>query len=274
MKTLASLIFLSLALATPAVAAEMSVLTPSLMPGQTLIATFTEKPAAVTFLDKTLEAFPYQTGWRVATPIPLSTKAGGYVLSATIGENVLTSVVTVKPRRFTTINLPVPPKLNQTPQQLVQNLATTNTSINSVTKNITKTTRFTQPFGLPLADNRKISSPFGEVRKTGEESITHLGTDFDVKKGTRIGAINAGTVSAAYLDPVYGNSVIIDHGYGIYSLYLHLDTMRVSKGATVKKGTFIGTVGDSGLASGPHLHLSIKVNGQSVDPIQFVSAFR
>ena len=101
-----------------------------------------------------------------------------------------------------------------------------------------------------------------------------MGVDFDVPKGTAVRAINDGTVKNAYLDSIYGNSVIVDHGRGIYSLYLHLDSMSVKSGDTIEKGETLGFAGSSGLSSAPHLHLSVKINGVSVDPIQFVSAFR
>jgi murein DD-endopeptidase MepM/ murein hydrolase activator NlpD len=156
----------------------------------------------------------------------------------------------------------------------VQSLASTNETVGVTVQKVTDTTRFSTPFALPLRDNRKISSPFAEVRKTGEERITHLGVDFDQPKGSLVAAINDGVVAKAYVDPTYGNSIYVDHGRGIYSLYLHLDTMRVKAGDVVKKGTIVGTLGESGLASAPHLHLSIKINGTSVDPLQFVGSFR
>src|SRR3989344_6112118 len=85
--------------------------------------------------------------------------------------------------------------------------------------------------------------------------------------GAGVGAINAGLVRKAYVDAVYGNSVIVDHGQGIFSFYIPLDTIRVKEGAALKKGSLVGTVGNTGYAETPHLHLSIKINGVSVDPI-------
>jgi murein DD-endopeptidase MepM/ murein hydrolase activator NlpD len=254
-------------------AATMRVMTPSVRQGQTIVAVF-DAPTQATFDGIPVAAFPYQTGWRIIIPLSLSTKVGTHLLAATVDDQTVTKKITVTATKAPVINLPVPPKLNQTPQQLVQSLATTNNGIRDSVKAVTQTTYFTQSFGLPLYDNRTISSPFGEVRKTGDETITHLGTDFGARTGTRVATINAGTVADAYVDPVYGNSVIVNHGRGVYSLYLHLDTMKVAKGMPVKKGTIIGTVGETGLASAPHLHLSIKINGQSIDPLQFVSAFK
>lgn len=255
-------------------AAEVTLLTPTLRQGQTVIASFSEKPAAVAFDGVSVNVFPFRSGWRIAVPLTLTATTGAHNLKATFANSSVEKMVTVLRSRAPVVVLPVPEKLQQTPKQLVTNLAKTNTGISSVVTATSSITRFTTTFGLPLANNRNVTSVFGEVRQTGTERITHLGVDFGVPKGTAVAAINGGLVAASYLDPVYGNSVIIDHGQGIYSLYLHLDSRNVSKDLNVKKGKLIGRVGDSGLADAPHLHLSIKINGQSVDPLQFVGSFR
>ena len=63
-----------------------------------------------------------------------------------------------------------------------------------------------------------------------------------------------------------GNTVLINHGLGLYSVYLHLSKTNVSTGDKINKGDIIGLVGSTGRASGPHLHLSVKLNGQSTNP--------
>ncbi len=225
-------LFLNL-LALPAHAATVEILTPRLQQGQTLIAKFDEQPTKVTLNSVALTAFPYQTGWRVIAPIALTAKTGSQQMIAEFKTGSVTKTITIAARTPHVIVLPVPPKLNQTPQQLVQNLATVNSTINTGVQIVTKETRFRTPFALPLANNRNISSPFGEIRQTGEERINHLGTDFVMPKGSSVAAINAGVVSKAYVDPVYGNSVIIDHGQGIYTLYLQL---RHPQGQTRRHG--------------------------------------
>ena len=89
-----------------------------------------------------------------------------------------------------------------------------------------------------------------------------------------MGAINGGIVRKAYFDSVFGKSVVVDHGQGIFSLYLHLNEIRVKEGDQIKKGHLIGTVGQTGYAISPHLHLSVKISGVSVDPLKFVSSFK
>ncbi|HXF44084.1 MAG TPA: M23 family metallopeptidase [Candidatus Paceibacterota bacterium] len=234
-----------------------------------------EEPQSAAFLGKKVEVFPYQNGFRAAVPVPLATKAGSYAFTADFADGThFEKAITVRSGKGRIIVLPPPPKLGLTGKQVVQNLDSVNQTVRKSVEEVADITRFNATFGLPLYDNRKISSPFGEVRQTGSERITHLGVDFDNPKGRMVAAINSGVVKSAYLDAIYGNTVILDHGRGIYSLYMHLDTMKVKAGDAVKKGTIVGTVGESGLASAPHLHLSIKIKGVSVDPIQFVSVFR
>jgi len=275
MKSLMLALVAALFIFQTAHAANVEVIDPKLWAGETLVVKFDEMPQSASFLGKSVPVFPYREGWRAAFPVPLATKAGSYNFTADFGSGAhFEKTVLVKSGAPRTIVLPVPPKLGLTAKEVTQTLASVNSAIRKTVEKTSDVTRFTTPFGLPLRDNRKITSSFGEVRKTGEERITHLGTDFEMPKGSAVAAINAGIVSDAYVDPIYGNSVIIDHGRGIYSLYLHLDSMKVKKGDPVKKGTLVGTLGESGLASAPHLHLSIKINGVSVDPVQFISTFR
>lgn len=250
--------------------------------GDTVVIMLSEKPTTLTWNGAALTVFPYQNSYRALMPLPATAKTGPFTVSATFADGTtekLTSAVLAT--AFTVINLPVPPKLNQTPTQLVTSLAAVNKNINAAVSTPTQKLYFSEPFGLPLADNRKLGSPFGEVRKTPSASsgqasteIRHLGADFTAKTGTKVYAINAGIVSKSYLDTTYGNTVIIDHGYGINTLYMHLSERKVKEGDAVRKGTPIGLVGETGYANGPHLHLSVKIGGTSVDPLRFVQLFR
>jgi len=182
--------------------------------------------------------------------------------------------VFVSSRIAKVINLSVPPQLNNTPKQLVQNLETQKTAIVAEVQKTSDAALFGRPFGLPLSDNRTITSRYGEIRKTGAESIRHLGTDFVMKRGASVYAINDGVVLKAYLDPTYGKTVIIDHGARISSLYMHLDSILVQEGEKIKQGRRIGTLGKTGYASAEHLHLSIKIDGESIDPLSFIKALK
>lgn len=207
--------------------------------GDAVVATILDKsrvPQSGTFSGEPVAVFRYKDLYRIVFPVSATKPVGSYPLLIIFSDGgTLTETVKVKTRKFQKITLGIPEKLGLTPQTLVKKLETEKVSINEIASKRASEIFFTVPFGLPLYDNRKISSPFGEIRKTGDTEIRHLGVDFGARRGAHVGAINAGLVRRAYTDTVYGNSVILDHGQGIFSLYLHLDEMRVKTGDQVKK---------------------------------------
>lgn len=100
------------------------------------------------------------------------------------------------------------------------------------------------------------------------ESV-HLGVDLASTKHAPIEAANGGVIVYADYLGIYGNTVIIDHGMGIMSLYGHMNDIKVKDGQQVAKGDVIGSTGATGLAGGDHLHFSILVGGQFVNPIEW-----
>jgi murein DD-endopeptidase MepM/ murein hydrolase activator NlpD len=99
---------------------------------------------------------------------------------------------------------------------------------------------------------------------------THLGLDLASTEHAAVPAANAGRVVFAGWLVIYGNAVIIDHGYGLMSLYGHMSALAVKPGDVVAKGQTIGSSGATGLAGGDHLHLEIFVQGKSVDPFEWL----
>jgi hypothetical protein len=97
----------------------------------------------------------------------------------------------------------------------------------------------------------------------------HMGIDLASTAQSPVGAANAGRVIMAEPVGIFGNTVIIDHGFGLASLYSHLSYMAVSVGDTVKKGQIIGNTGMTGLAAGDHLHFSIIVHNVFVNPLEW-----
>ncbi|MDR7452834.1 MAG: M23 family metallopeptidase [Armatimonadota bacterium] len=95
----------------------------------------------------------------------------------------------------------------------------------------------------------------------------HGGVDFAVEAGTPVRAAADGIVRLAEPLPLSGNAILIDHGLGVISSYLHLSQIGVRPGQRVAKGEVIGRVGSTGLATGPHLHWGLRVNGVRVDPL-------
>jgi len=101
---------------------------------------------------------------------------------------------------------------------------------------------------------------------------THLGLDLASTARAPVPAPNSGRVVFAGWMSLYGNAVIVDHGYGLLSLCGHMSTVDVAAGDSVTKGDRLGTSGATGLAGGDHLHLEVFVHGQSVDPMEWFDA--
>src|SRR5258705_9280944 len=117
-----------------------------------------------------------------------------------------------------------------------------------------------------------ISDVFGVQRVfNGAVQSTHQGLDFHAPTGTPVSAVNAGTVILAR--PLYfeGNCIVIDHGQGLLTLYLHLSEFRVKEGEHISKGQEIGLSGGTGRATGPHLHLAVRWQGVYLNPATLLS---
>ena len=97
----------------------------------------------------------------------------------------------------------------------------------------------------------------------------HLGVDLASVKKSRVSAANTGIVLAAENIGIFGNSVILDHGFGLCTLYSHLSSFSIKKGDKVKKGDIIGRTGTTGLAGGDHLHFGVFVNNVFVNPLEW-----
>lgn len=120
--------------------------------------------------------------------------------------------------------------------------------------------------------NAKISSQYGSFRrKTKNTYSRHYGVDYSLRPMTPIYPINAGLVTVNRYHPSMGNVVVIDHGFGISSIYCHLSRIPVERYQYISKSTIIAYSGSSGRATGPHLHLGISINGVRIDPEQFLS---
>jgi Peptidase family M23 len=125
-------------------------------------------------------------------------------------------------------------------------------------------------FALPLKDEM-TGKNFGRRRVlNGEARSPHTGVDFPAATGTPVYAAQAGKVALAENLYYSGNTVVIDHGFGIYTLYAHLSELEVQTGDTVKACAEIGKVGATGRVTGPHLHWGLTVNHAHVDARQIV----
>jgi murein DD-endopeptidase MepM/ murein hydrolase activator NlpD len=118
----------------------------------------------------------------------------------------------------------------------------------------------------------KISDVFGTARVfNGRTQSVHQGLDYAVVEGTPVSALNSGTVLLA--EPLYfeGGCVVLDHGQGLLSLYMHLSKIEAKVGDRVMRGQRIGLSGGTGRATGPHLHVAVRWQGVYLDPATLLS---
>lgn len=116
----------------------------------------------------------------------------------------------------------------------------------------------------------EISTDFGATRYVNNKlQSKHSGIDIAAPMGTPIKAANRGIVKLAADLLTTGNTVIIDHGWGVFSSYSHLKEINVQADQLVEKGAVLGRVGNSGFSTGPHLHWVIKINNTFINPREF-----
>jgi murein DD-endopeptidase MepM/ murein hydrolase activator NlpD len=216
--------------------------------------------------------------WVAITGMTVDKKPGTYKLSIKVpGKAAFEKDISVAKRDFPVTTLEVTPELSRqgyTAKNIVNNVINKeNTALAKVLNVITPTSYVTKPFVYPLSSIKDVGA-FGNIRKSGGYAVQHLGTDLQAPLDTPVYAVNDGKAVFVKSMTDYGNTVVIDHGLGVYSLYLHLDEFKVKKGQAVERGDVIGLSGDTGYALAPHLHFSIKMRGASLDPLNFIEATR
>ncbi len=228
------------------------------------------------FLGKSFRFFNFDERTIALVGVDIHQKAGVYTINIKL-KNGMTyeKRVTVLDREKIPEPLGIPEKLggNTTTSQnnLVSDLAKENATLENI-----RTARIPvwwENFSLPLG-KVFITSPFGYSRETGNYTIAHKGTDFRASEGTSVQAINLGIVRVVQNGRTYGKTLVIDHGAGVQSFYLHLSEINVKVGEIVYRGQVVALSGETGYATGPHLHLSIRINGSSVDPMKFFELFK
>jgi len=193
-------------------------------------------------------------------PLPLAVTATvkhGPPLSRTV-------TLDVQPAAFAERQLTVPPQYVDPPESARPRIEREARRLNAIYDAVS-TTHPPGPFAAPVPHRR--SSPFGSRSVfNGQARDRHAGLDFASPAGAVIKAPAAGRV--VLVAPLYftGNTVVIDHGYGLYSILAHMDRTLVREGQVVVRGARLGTVGATGRATAPHLHWSVRLGSTKVDP--------
>lgn len=131
--------------------------------------------------------------------------------------------------------------------------------------------RYAGSMAWPCPGHTRVSSQFGmRYHPILHYNRMHTGVDISAPSGANLVAVGAGVVVSAGVSGGYGNCVMIDHGDGLVSVYAHMSRISVKKGQRLGTGQSIGAVGSTGLSTGPHLHFEIRVNGNPVNPLNYI----
>lgn len=231
--------------------------------------------ASLTLDGKSLDLF--EEGGRLAAlvGIDLHRKPGAYPIILTLRDGAKTeATLEVRERVMATTTFDIPEKLGgNTPEAeraLTNSLSQDTATLNAITRNRSPEKLWSGEFRYPLEGTPFVTDTYGYSRQTGSVNLSHNGTDFRAALGTPVYAMNAGTVVFAESFRNYGNTVVIDHGLGVMTLYMHLSKAEVTLGQHVEKDNRVAESGNTGYSLGPHLHLSVRIDGFSLDPMKFL----
>ncbi len=218
--------------------------------------------------------------WFALAGVSLETKPGSYPLelhaeissgqSAGAGASAEKTTsferkIRVERQRYPRVELKVPARYTAPSPEDQREIEKGKEIKAEVFKTVSDAREWEGSFSAPV--NAEISDLFGVERVfNGSVQSTHEGLDFRVPSGTTVEAVNRGRIILA--QPLFfeGNCVVIDHGQGLLTLYLHLSKFVVKEGDDVTKGQPIGLSGGTGRATGPHLHLAVRWQGVYLNP--------
>lgn len=198
-------------------------------------------------------------------PVDIDTSPKKYTITVNSGGNEKIVHIRVKPYKFLTKKITLPEeKVILSPEDMKRAEKEAGLLKGILSQSTTRVWdgRFITP------TDTEVSEVFGVKRiMNGKRTSVHGGMDYKGETGTPIKAVNSGMV--VLRDELFfgGNTLVIDHGMGLFSVYMHLSEFHVSANETVSKGQEIGLVGMSGRATGPHLHFGVKLQGVNVNPV-------
>lgn len=185
-----------------------------------------------------------------------------------LGSKKISKEITPLPVKWVTHNLTVAPKYVEPPKELQDRLQKERATTKKILATMSPNATWQLPFTRPVKGT--ISGSFAARRVFNEKPRSpHLGTDMRGAVGTPILAMADGVVLLAKEHYYSGNAVWIDHGQGVISMYGHMSKFAVKEGDIVRQGQKIGEVGATGRVTGPHLHLSLYIQGVAVDAVPF-----
>lgn len=227
-----------------------------------------------TLLDQNL-AFHFDAEtrtWRALAGVDLDRKPGAYRLRLRRSGSPSPVVRTVRvvPKSFRVRRLRVSPEFVNPPAEALAQIAEDSAVLAEAYARVSPK-KWTGAFMLPV-DGQPTSNFGTRSYYNGQPRSPHAGVDFVGETGTPIRAANHGEVIVARSMHFTGNTIVIDYGDRLLSVFAHLSDMHVKPGDLVEPTTIVGLVGATGRVTGPHLHWSVRLNGARVDPLSLIAA--
>jgi len=228
------------------------------------------KPYSARFKNKKIAVINDHGSKYLLVGLSLSTKPGDYAVKIKNYQGKTESLnFSVKPKTYKAQYLTIKNKRKVNPYKKDMKRIEAERKRKSAAKTNWSNNSPRAEFVVPV--DGRISSIFGLRRFFNQQARRpHSGLDIAAPEGTPIKAVESGTVIESGDFFFSGNMVYLDHGQGLISLYAHMHSINVKPGDKIKKGQVIGSVGETGRVTGPHLHLAIIANQTLVDPLQFL----
>jgi murein DD-endopeptidase MepM/ murein hydrolase activator NlpD len=247
----------------------------AMRPGEVVLVTVDAPDGATVSIDAFNHAWSgYADGAgrrRALVGIDLDVKPGRYDLAVRVDDETIHRTLVIQPHAFPTRRLTVDPNLVHPPPEMQARVDQEARELHEIWDHPSERRLWTGPFVRPVPD--EANSAFGTRSiYNGEARPPHTGADFLSPSGRPVKAPAAGRVALAA--PLYftGNTVIVDHGLGLFSLFAHLSEIDVKPGDAVAAGDVVGKVGATGRVTGPHLHWTVRLNNARVDPLSLLYA--
>jgi murein DD-endopeptidase MepM/ murein hydrolase activator NlpD len=228
----------------------------------------------VVWLDKTLSLYAWGEGSgraRLLLPVPLSVKEKALILLllSADGFRVYSAEIEIAGKEFEEQSLTVDPNFVHPPREELPRIERERLRTRAVYSAFTPVDYLRLPLLRPLPG--VITGEFGLKRLfNGQPRSRHTGVDFRAAEGAEVKAVSPGRVVLVDSQYYAGNIVIVDHGLGVYSSYMHLLEAKVREGEMLEAGSLLGLAGKSGRVTGPHLHLGFVVQGEHQTPAPFM----
>ncbi len=263
----------------PAPAISLAVDARALQPGELVVLTITTPAPVATMRGRAFDRplTPWRvddTTWRALIGIDLDVTPGTYTVTVETGPAAApvraARRLAVSAKQFPTRRLTVSPEFVDPPPTVLARIEADAKRLSAVWRSSGTAPLWTGAFTTPVPE--RANSAFGSRSIfNGQARSPHGGADFPSPEGTPIRAPNGGRVVLAGDLYYTGQTVAVDHGLGLVSLFAHLSAIDVAEGESVEPGQVMGRVGSTGRVTGAHLHWTVRAGGARIDPLSLLA---